>query len=128
MQRYSRTKLRHSEMVGTDQLGRTYVDPGVQDDEELSDLLRTSPIQAVLKAGKYLEIAIRNLAGDLGLEDAIDTDWQSIPRSLTSREVLTPEMAQATSQIVALRNSVIHGLAADPREAALAVESAITVI
>ncbi len=111
-----------------DQSGRTFVDPGVQDDEELSELLRTNPIQAVVKATNYLEIAIRNLAGDVGLEYAVDSDWPSIASVLVSRGVLSSEAVNAAAQIVALRNSVIHGLAPDPREATLAVEGAITVI
>jgi hypothetical protein len=111
-----------------DQAGRTFVEPGVQDDEELSELLRSNPVQAVVKATNYLEIAVRNLAGDIVLEVAVDSDWQSIASALVSRGVLTSETVQAAAQIVALRNSVIHGPTADPREAALAVEGAITVI
>jgi hypothetical protein len=104
------------------------IDPGLQDDDELAFLLRTSPIHAVVKANTYLEVAIRNLAGDLGFASASEADWRLIAQDLIKRGLVSPETRQAVDGIVALRNRVVHDGSADEREIALIVDGAITII
>src|SRR5438445_2462414 len=105
-----------------------YQDPGLLDDEALSNLLSVSAVQAVFRAASSLEIAVRNLAGDVGIEKADDPDWIAIAEELVRRGFMPRETLQALKEVVGLRNRVVHGPGSDARESTLVVEGAIEVI
>lgn len=105
------------------------IDVQLADEQEISSFLATNPVFAVIRAVTYLEFAIRDLAGDLGVRDATTADWLSLAQTLLQRQVLTQQVVKAIAELVRVRNRVAHQPEEpDAREMVVAAEGALALL